>query len=128
MKVKEVMKNPKIIAPSSNIREAASIMNKNRIGSLIVTNEKKVIGIITERDILAKVTATNKLPSKVLVEEIMTPKVITISPDQYIDDAVYLMLKHKIKKLPVVEENKLVNKKRFLSLGSVKNKQGKIVK
>jgi len=115
MKIKSIMRPARTISPEANIKDAAIIMNKYRIGSLIVTdgkkckgNESRIVGIITERDILEKVTVTNKIPSKVLVEDIMTKKLVTIGPDALIDDAVYLLIKHKIKKLPVIKEGELL--------------------
>jgi len=108
MKIKEVMKSVKTISSDSTVKEAASLMNRYGIGCLVVVDSKKVRGIVTERDILKKVTAENKLPSKVFVDDIMTSKVITINSDSLIDDAVYLMIKNKIKKLPVLENNELV--------------------
>ncbi len=108
MKVKDAMKHVKTILANSSVKEAAKKMNENRIGSLVVTNGRKVVGIVTERDILSKVTIFDKTPSKILVSEIMTPKVITVDPEDFIDDAVYLMIKHKIKKLPVLENGEVV--------------------
>lgn len=109
MKIREIMRPARTISHDENVKEAAKLMNKHRIGSLVVVDEKKksVAGIITERDILEKVTAENKLASKVKVDDIMTKKVITIGPDKLIDDAVYLLIHHKIKKLPVVENGEL---------------------
>jgi CBS domain-containing protein len=109
MKIREIMRPARTISQDANVKEAAKLMNKHRIGSLVVVDEKKksVAGIITERDILEKVTAENKLASKVKVDDIMTKKVITIGPDKLIDDAVYLLIHHKIKKLPVVENGEL---------------------
>lgn len=109
MKVKEIMRKAKTISRDKSVMDAAILMDKSSIGSLIVTDEKgKVIGMMTERDVLQKVTAKNKLPAKVLVEEIMTSPVMTIGPNAFLDDAVYLMMKHKIKRIPVVEENELM--------------------
>ena len=110
MKVREIMRPARTICQSSNVMEAAQIMNKHSIGSLIVLDDaqKKLAGIITERDIMDKVTAKNKLASKVKVCEVMTSKVITISPEALIDDAVYLLIQHKIKKLPVVDGDELL--------------------
>jgi len=108
MKVKEAMKHAKTIGWDSSVRDAAKIMARDRIGSLVVVDERKIAGIVTKRDILSKVTAANKLPSKIQVNEIMSPDLVTISPESHIDDAVYLMLKHKIKKLPVIDEGELV--------------------
>ena len=110
MRIKEIMRPARTISETATIKEAAQSMNKHRMGSLIAIDEKqkKVTGILTERDVLEKVTALNKLASKVKVMDIMTKKVITIGPNSLIDDAVYLLIQHKIKKLPVVENHELL--------------------
>ena len=109
MKIKEIIKNVKTISPGDTVKEAASVMSRHNIGSLVVVNSnKKVVGIVTERDIIEKVNARDKLASRVRIEDIMTSKVITIDANALIDDAVYLMVKHRIKKLPVLDNNELV--------------------
>jgi len=108
MKIHEVMKSVKTMGKDFSARDAAKKMTESRIGSLVIVNGRKPIGIVTERDIMSKVAAANKLPSKVQISEIMTPKLITISPNAPIDDAIYLMIKHKLKKLPVMDEGELV--------------------
>jgi len=109
MKIKEIARNVKTISPEDTVKEAASVMSRHNIGSLVVVNsKKKVVGIVTERDIIEKVNARDRLASRVRIEDIMTPKVITINADALIDDAVYLMVKHRIKKLPVLDNNELV--------------------
>ena len=109
MKIKEIIKNVKTISPGDTVKEAASVMSRHNIGSLVVVNSsKKVVGIVTERDIIEKVNARDKLASRVRIEDIMTSKVITIDANALIDDAVYLMVKHRIKKLPVLDNNELI--------------------
>lgn len=110
MLVKEAMnKEVKVISPSSSIREAADKMNKYRIGSLIaLSGSGQVVGIITERDILTDVVALGKLSDEVKVEDVMTKDLITISPDASLEDAADLMNNNKIKKLPVIENGRLV--------------------
>jgi CBS domain-containing protein len=109
MKIKEITKSVKTISPGDTVKEAASVMSRHNIGSLVVVNSnKKVVGIVTERDIIEKVNARDKLASRVRIEDIMTSKVITIDANALIDDAVYLMVKHRIKKLPVLDNNELV--------------------
>jgi len=108
MKIREIMRPVRTASKDETVKRAAQIMAENRIGSLIVVSGKKVIGIITERDILVKVTALGRQSDKVNVEDVMTSKVLTIGPDSYLDDAVYLMIEHKIKKLPVVDAGELV--------------------
>ena len=108
MKIKEIMRPVRTIEKNSTVREAAKIMAKNRIGSLIVVEGKKIIGIMTERDILTKITAEGKSSERIYVKDIMTAKVLTIAPDKFIDDAVHIMILNNIKKLPVVDGNELV--------------------
>lgn len=107
MLVKDVMNKNVVVAKSNaTIREAAKVMNKFRIGSLIVLKEEAIAGIVTERNVLTAV-ASGKDTDSTAIEEIMTKKVVTVDPDQTVEAAVDLMIQNKIKKLPVVEDNKL---------------------
>lgn len=107
MLVKDVMNKNVVVAKSdATIREAAKVMNKFRIGSLIVLKEEAIAGIVTERNVLIAV-ASGKDTDSTAIEEIMTKKVVTVDPDQTVEAAVDLMIQNKIKKLPVVEDNKL---------------------
>jgi CBS domain-containing protein len=110
MLVKEVMnRNVKTIRPEDTVKDAAKVMNENRIGALIVVSGSgEVIGIMTERDILVDVVATGKSADNVKVSDIMTPNIITIEPHRTLEDAADLMTDNKIKKLPVVENGSLV--------------------
>jgi len=109
MKVRDIMvSDVKTIDKESTIQEAADLMSQNSIGSLIVVEDSRVIGIITERDILNKMVAESKNASKTFVKDIMTREVIMIRPDADIEDAVDVMMEKRIKKLPVVEGNALV--------------------
>jgi CBS domain-containing protein len=110
MLVKEVMnRNVKTIRPEDTVKDAAKLMNENRIGALIVVSGPgEVIGIMTERDILVDVVATGKSADNIKVSDIMTPNIITIEPNRTLEDAADLMTDNKIKKLPVVENGSLV--------------------
>ena len=112
MQVKDAMnKNVKTIRPDASVREAAVIMNRYRIGSLVVVSgQGKVEGIVTERDILTDVVAESKNSDDVKIEEIMThdENLKTIPPEASLEDAAELMSKHKIKKLPVVKKGMLL--------------------
>lgn len=109
MLIKEVMNRDVIAAkPEMSVREAAKVMSKYHIGSLIVLEEEKIAGIITEGDILRKVIVEGKDLDETRIKEIMTENVITITPDKTIDDAVKIMTEKKIKKLPVVDNDKLI--------------------
>ncbi|MGC8812189.1 MAG: cyclic nucleotide-binding/CBS domain-containing protein [Candidatus Aenigmatarchaeota archaeon] len=109
MLIKEVMnRNVIAVKPETSVREAAKVMAKYHIGSLIILEEERIVGIITEGDILRKVIVEGKDLDETKVREIMTERVFTIEPDKTIDDAVKLMMEKKIKKLPVMENEKLV--------------------
>jgi|YelNatPaOPRAMG01_1025707.scaffolds.fasta_scaffold06123_2 CBS domain-containing protein len=109
MLIKEVMNRDVIaVKPETSVREAAKVMAKYHIGSLIILEEERIAGIITEGDILRKVIVEGKDLDETKVREIMTERVFTIEPDKTIDDAVKLMTEKKIKKLPVMENEKLV--------------------
>jgi CBS domain-containing protein len=87
-------------------------MNENGIGCLVVLENGRAIGIVTERDMLERMIAVSADPVKTLVGEIMSKPAVTVEPETELEEAVELMFKHKIKKLPVVEgsgsETKLV--------------------
>jgi CBS domain-containing protein len=91
-----------------NVQNVARKMVKSNIGALLVTNGTKLVGIVTERDIIAKVMAEGKDPQTVKVCEIMTEEVIMVGPNQDIEDAADVMTEKKIKKLPVVSGGQLV--------------------
>ena len=106
MRVKEIIKQVVTATPKTTIKEAARIMSKKGIGCLVITEKKSVKGIITERDVLKEVSKGINTNSE--IEKIMSKKVITVTPKDSIDDAAALMSKYKIKKLPVVAQDKLV--------------------
>jgi len=109
MLVKEAMtKRVIIINPDNTIRDTAKMMSEQRVGCLVVVENGKLVGIITELDIIWKVVAGDLDPKITLVRDIMTKKVVTIGSDQTLEDATDLMVENKIKKLPVVENEKLV--------------------
>lgn len=107
MLVKDVMNKDVVVAKSDvTMREATKVMNKFKIGSLVVLKEEKLVGILTERNVLEAV-ASGKDPDATVAEDIMSKKVVTIDPDEDVEAAVDLMTEHKIKKLPVVENDKI---------------------
>ncbi|MEM4367497.1 MAG: CBS domain-containing protein [Candidatus Aenigmatarchaeota archaeon] len=107
--VKDVM-NPKVVVakPQATIKEAAEIMSQLRIGCLLVMEDEKVIGIITESDIIGKIVAKKRDPERVTVDEIMTKNIISTTPDETLDEAAEKMVENKIKRLPVLDGGKLV--------------------
>ena len=109
LNVEDVMVDKVItIDANATVQEAVRIMNKHEIGCLIVVLNEKPVGIITERDMLKRVLAKSVDPEKVKVSDIMSAPLIVGKPEMEIEDAVKLMFKTEIKKLPVIRSGKLV--------------------
>jgi len=110
MIIAEVMnRNVKTIRPDDTVMDAVKVMNENRIGSLVVIDGTgKLVGIITERTILAEVVAKNKNSKKTKVEDIMATEVVTVAPEMTLEEAADLMCEKNIKKLPVIDKGELV--------------------
>ena len=109
MLVKEAMtKKVIVINPDTTIKDAAKIMSQYRVGSIVVLEDEKLVGIITELDIIWKVVAGELDPKTTLVRDVMSKNVVTINADQTLEDATDVMVENKIKKLPVIEGNKII--------------------
>lgn len=101
-------KNPVTIDPSATAKEAAALMRERELGSLLVVSARKPVGIVTEKDLVTKVVAENRMPAEVTVNEVMTSPVVTIGPYQEILDAAKTMADLNIRRLAVVDNDDLV--------------------
>ena len=109
MIVKDVMKTDiEKIPPAMNIQEAARKMSMKKIGCLLIVDGHKLLGILTEDDIIRKVVGEGKSPKETTVGEIMVKDVVHIEPDMSLEDVAELMTEKSIKKLPVVENKRLM--------------------
>jgi CBS domain-containing protein len=109
LKVRDVMVREVItVDENSSVKEAVDIMNEFQIGSLIVLEKGKAKGIVTERDFLRRVIAEARDVVNTKVKEIMTTPLVVVEPSTDLEEAVKLMFQSKIKKLAVVDANKLV--------------------
>jgi len=107
--LKDVMRpNPTSISYGATVAEAAAAMCFDDVGSCIVLKKLLPVGIVTEQDINCKVVAKDLKPSTVNVNEIMSTPLITVSADRTVGDAAHMMVKHKVRRLPVVDDNKKV--------------------
>lgn len=98
------------IKPDDTIKNAVDVLNKNRIGSLIVMdNNKEIHGIVSERDILIKLANTDVKDNvhNIMIKEIMTKreKLIVGNPDDTLEYLMNVMLENKIRHMPIVDEN-----------------------
>ncbi|HSL13835.1 MAG TPA: CBS domain-containing protein [Nitrososphaeraceae archaeon] len=89
--------------------EITKLMVKNKVGSVIIIDSANLpLGIITERDIIKKVCVTNTLPTELKIDKLMSSPVITIMSYDSIETAAQKMTKYKIKRLPVLEQDKQI--------------------
>jgi len=105
---KLMIRNVVTLQKDASVHEAVQLINKHKIGCLIIVNNSEIAGIITERDLLERVLEKCKNPKETKVSEIMTRNVITATPDMDTLEATRLMFKLKVKKLPITEANRLV--------------------
>lgn len=104
------------ISPDETVLEALKRMAHKNVGVLLVMTQDTLKGIISERDYARKVILKNRASKDTLVKEIMTSSVITIHPDQTVEEAMELMTVHHIRHLPVVENNTVLG---VISMGDV---------
>lgn len=95
------------IDPGASALEAAHAMNEGRLGSLLVVEADRVIGIITERDILRKIVARQRDPSRVPVHEVMSCPVACCHTETTLDECRAVMTERRIRHLPVIENGAL---------------------
>jgi len=109
MEIRKIMvKKVKTVPMDANVQKAVKIMNKNRINCLVVTYDKRIVGILTERDLLERVLEKGKDPKETKVSEIMTRQVLVGKPTMGLVEASNFMFEKKVKKLPIMEKNRLV--------------------
>jgi CBS domain-containing protein len=110
MLVRDVMSSPVVtIEEDAPVNKAAELMEKHGLGCIIVTNEEgKPLGIITERDLVARVLAKNVKPDSVRAKEVMTSPLITIEPHETINEAARRMSRLNIRRLGVVYKGQLI--------------------
>lgn len=117
MKVRDVMTSRvDSVTPNTSVVEIARLMKNTDVGSTPVCEGKKVIGIITDRDIVLKAVADGANIESISAKDIMNSEVITVTSDQDVHAAAHLMAEYQIRRLPVVEQGNIVG---FLALGDL---------
>lgn len=121
VKVKDILekKGSKVftINSSSTVHEAVDTMNKNKIGALLVLDrKKKLVGIITERDILHEVVKLTNSIDKTLVEDVMTKNLIIGVPEDEVQYLMGVMTENKIRHLPIMEREHIAG---IISIGDI---------
>jgi CBS domain-containing protein len=118
LKLKEIMTNDVIaVSPDTSVFDAAQIMKDKNIGSVpICKDNMDVEGIVTDRDIVLRVVCEGKDPHRIKCREIMTDRLVVGKTDMEVESALDLMGDLQLRRLPVVEDRKLVG---FVSLGDM---------
>jgi CBS domain-containing protein len=123
MKVRDVMTpNPRTVTPEESIQTTARIMRDEDTGVVPVVEGEMLAGIITDRDIVVRAVAEGKGPATKVREVMTAGRVVRADPDMTTRDASDLMARHQVRRLPVVENDRLVG---IVSLGDIAVKEGK---
>ena len=104
------------VLPHDKVFDALKLMADKNIGAVLVIDKGKIEGLFSERDYARKVALEGKSSRELLVKNIMSPKVLFVTPDKSCEDCMALMIGKRIRHLPVLEENKL---KGIISIGDV---------
>ena len=105
------------VSPDAMVYDALKLMAEKEIGALVVVEDGKMVGIVSERDYARKIILKGKASKDTAVREIMTSKVISARPDQKVSKCLSLMTKHHFRHLPVLEGEQLAG---ILSIEDVK--------
>lgn len=118
MKVKDIMTKEVVFADKEDsVLKVAKLMKHHNIGAIpIVENDENVLGMVTDRDIVLNIADYNFDPANTYALKLMTDKVYSVKPDADIESALALMKKQQIRRLPVMENNKLIG---MLSIGDI---------
>ena len=104
------------VSPTMSVADAVAEMNRHRVGSVLVIDAERLVGIFTERDVLRRVVGAGVDPKQTLVTDVMTAGVITISPDATVEDTMRLFTEKRLRHLPVVDNGQLVG---TISIGDI---------
>lgn len=106
------------VAPDATVYEAVQLMAEKNIGAVLVMENDRLIGMLSERDYTRKIVLKGKTSRKTQVRDIMGSPVITITPAQTIEECMRLMTDKRVRHLPVIEEGKVIG---ILSIGNLVN-------
>jgi CBS domain-containing protein len=104
------------ISPEATVYEALEMMAKKNVGAILVFNKKDLVGMISERDYSRKTILQGRLSKETAVKEIMTTAMVTVHPDDDIEECMELFTDKHIRHLPVIEKKKVVG---VVSIGDI---------
>ena len=104
--IREVMtSNPSTVEASASVADAARLMRDEDVGLAPIVEGDRLVGTLTDRDIAIRVVAEGRDPQSTTVREVASTDLVTVDPQQDLDEAVRLMSQHQVRRLPVVEED-----------------------
>jgi CBS domain-containing protein len=106
------------VSPETTVFDAIKLMAEKNIGALLVLSGDKLAGVFTERDYTRKIALHGKSSRDTRVAEVMTGNVVTVSPDDFVEDGMKLMTEHRVRHLPVVEGARVIG---VISIGDLVN-------
>lgn len=104
------------VGPEADVIDAIKTMAKMNIGSILVVERGKVVGIISDKDFSNKVIMEDRLNESISAKEVMSTPVVAIKPDQSIEDAMSIMTEKRVRHLPVMDDDQLVG---LVSIGDL---------
>ena len=103
-KVREHMTDrPRCVTPDTSVVEAAELMANEDVGSLPILEGERLVGVVTDRDIVVRAVAKQKNPQGMPVREVASGNLVTVKPDEDLSEALKLMAAHQVRRLPVVD-------------------------
>jgi CBS domain-containing protein len=122
MNIRDVMTpNPRTVSPNDSIQSAARIMRDEDTGVVPVVDNGKPVGVITDRDIVIRAVAEDGKLNRP-IREIVTTEVVAVHPDMSVQEATELMSEYQVRRLPVIDNDRLVG---IVSIGDIAVKEGK---
>ena len=107
--IKEVMtRDVRACEPKATVADAAKVMAQEDVGPVPIVEDGRLVGIVTDRDIVVRVVAEGRDPNATTVKEIASTELVTVSPDDDLDEALHLLAERQVRRLPVVEGDRLV--------------------
>jgi len=106
------------IAPDTTVYAALALMAEKAVGALLVISERRLVGILSERDYARKIILHGRSSKDTRVDEVMTRSPITVTPEQTVDECMRLMTQHRVRHLPVLDRGSLAG---IVSIGDLVN-------
>jgi CBS domain-containing protein len=107
--IKEVMtRDVRACEPNATVADAAKLMAQEDVGPVPIVEDGRLVGIVTDRDIVVRVVAEGRDPNATTVKEIASTDLVTVSPGDDLDEVLNLLAERQVRRLPVVEGDRLV--------------------